>query len=895
MTPNPDIYREQVAYLLRQSPVTIAVNGSVTLFTSIILWHHTADLWLFAWMMMQLAIIAATYLLWRRSVRRARLPQSFQAGRPRRRLRMPTSIFLGLLSGASWGTLVFFLPALPPAQGLALLIILVGMASGASTNLAAIPSVALSFILADMAPIIIYFFLQGTLTYSALGAMSMIYTLAQLFAARTMYAAFLESSQNRRENAALLEQIRQERAVAEASLLQSEERYSEVVENVGDMIVSTEPEGKFLFINRAWYDRLGYTQADVENLTFRATLHPEYLTQSIDHVRRVLLRESTDPVELVLKKKNGQPVWVEGNINPLFENDKLVRIRGIFRDISLRKEAEQLQHDLQTQLQVRVTEATRELAETNTSLQMQIGVRRQVERAWRNSETQLRLILDSTVEAIYGVDRNGLCTFANAACAHFLGYEDTAELLGANMHALTHFQSPDDCTICAVNKIQGREHADNQNFKRRDSGLFPVEYSASSIMRDGQVIGGVVAFLDITQRRSAEEQLHQSQKMEAIGQLTGGIAHDFNNLLAIIVGNLDLLTASFKEQQAYSREKGRKHAEAALRASERAAALTQRLLSFSRKKMLTPEIISIRELIRNMTDLIPRVVGEDIKLEVRSNASSAKIFVDISQAENALLNLLINARDAMQGKGVLQSEVTLRKFDQPFETPRLSIPAGEYARFSVRDTGKGIAPEILDKVFEPFFTTKDEGLGTGLGLSMVHSFVTQANGYIHIESQPGVGTEVVIYLPIAAAEMIAAAQTGQSLDAGAVSADATPAASRLILVAEDDPDVRLTSVAQLQELGYSVLSAADGTSAIALFTANPGIDLLYSDVMMPNGMSGPVLAQHIRALKPEIKVLYCTGYDSSGALLSAESNAIVLQKPVRKDTLAARLKEVLGS
>jgi len=888
--------------MARQTPSNTAVTGGVGLFTSAILWYSVPDLWLFIWTMGHLVMTSLAYIRWRRSLSKKRWATPSTAGvreKSRRRF-LPLAVGWATLSGAVWGSAAFFLPELQPVEQLALMIVMASMASGASSTLAAVPLAAAGFILADLVPAIIYFFLQGTFIYSALGVMAAMFALALLSSTRTVYGIFLEASRNRRENLALLDQIRDERQAAAETLMHSEERYSDVVETIGDMIANTDAEGNFLFANRSWRTTLGYTDTDLARLKFLDIIDDDYKETVLDMTSKIAKTKLPGMVEFIFRAKDGQPVWVEANASPIFENGKFGRINGVFRDIGLRKQAERTQMEVQAQLQQQVAEATRDLAEINTSLQSEVTERRQAERAWRNSEAQLRLILDSTVEAIYGVDRNGRCTFANSACARLLGFEEAAELLGADMHTLTHDHVVDEtqgnCAICRVHQENAAAHADSQKFMRHDGQPFSVEYSARSIIRDGQVVGGVVAFLDITRRRMAEEQLRQSQKMEAIGQLTGGIAHDFNNLLAIIVGNLDLLASTGDENSALRNAANRRRTDAALHAAERASLLTQRLLTFSRKKMLSPQVIDPGEMVSEMSEILHSTLGDGITINIDMAAPLWEVVLDPSQFENALLNLAINARDAMAGNGVLTLEIKNISMDAPLNIPRLQLPAGDYVRLSVRDTGAGIQPDILDKVFEPFFTTKDVGQGTGLGLSMVFGFVEQSSGYIHLESAPGIGTGVTLYLPRATtAGTKVYGREKQPLN-GAYASPVIAPENFCILVVEDDPAVRQSSVAQIKELGYKVLSAEDGPSALALFTANPGINLVYSDVMMPNGMNGPELADRIRAIAPEIKILLCTGYEGDTPNLSGMAQKItILQKPVRKAVLAAKLQEILSA
>lgn len=901
MPANRDLYRDQVAFLAQQTPITILVSGGVTLFTSIFLWTELPDLPLFIWMMAQCIFITAIYLQWRReSIRqRLKLSQPASSQPPRRLSFIPQPVIWGGLGGALWGVTVLYFHELEPESRLALIIVLLGMASGASSVMAAIPAMAASFILTTLIPLTAYFFLQATTAYSALGAMAIIYTFSLLYSAHNIYRRFLEFTQNRRENAALLEQIRNEREAAAESLARSEERYSDVADNVGDLVVSTDGDGAFLFVNQAFREKLGYSGEDLRKLTFRSILHEDYLRQSLDRIGSVLRREAFDPVELALKTKGGDIFWSEGKINPLHEDGQLIRIHGVFRDISLRRLAEQAQREMQEELQFRVTAATRDLEEKNISLQKEVSERLQAERAWRNSEAQLRLILDSSVEAIYGVDREGRCTFANSACAYLLGFQEPADLLGADMHTLTH--SPDGglsveaCAICQVNRKNIRAHADNQKFTRKDGSQFAVEYSAGSIVRDSQIVGGVVAFLDITRRLTAEEKLRQSQKMEAIGQLTGGIAHDFNNLLAIILGNLDLLASSLQKETPPQASVMTRRTQAAIRASERASALTQRLLTFSQKKRLSPQIIDPGRIMADMSDMLRRTLGDEIQLDIRVDRAACKVLGDVSQFENAIINLSLNARDAMPEGGVLSFEIRNISLDEARVFSGTEIPAGDYLCIRVSDTGAGIAQENLNRVFEPFFTTKESGKGTGLGLSMVFDFVQQLSGHIYIDSLPARGTEVSIFLPRMLQTTDAATISQKPQERGNGAKGFFNPAAHKVLVVEDEPGVRQSTVAQLKELGYTVVTAEDGPAAIEIFSAEPGIDLLYSDVSMPNGMNGHALAEKIRALSSDVKILLCTGYDGETGIASAAASTYkILQKPVRKDTLAMALREALN-
>lgn len=900
MPANHDIYREQVAYLARQIPANVAITGSTSLIIVILIWDEASASRLLLWIVAQLAITSTVFLRYLRGRNRSQhavtpAPASPRASSGRF---VPLAVVWGTLSGAVWGCTAFLLPELSPELELAVIIVMVSMASGASSTLAAVPLAATGFILADMTPLIIYLLLQQTAAYLVLGLLGGLFSLVMVASTRVVYRHFLEAAQNRRDNALLLDQIRDERIAAAETLLHSEERYHDVVETVGDMIANTDPDGNIVFANRSWRTTLGYDDADLALMNFLDIIEDDHKAIVERITGKITKTYAPATAEFVFKAKDGRSVWVEANANPMFKNGKLVRINGIFRDINLRKQAERTQQEVQTQLKLRVTEATRDLADINASLHQEISERRQAERAWRNSEEQLRLILDSIVEAIYGVDLNGRCTFANMACAQLLGYEEPAEILGVDMHAVAHVQSganaAGDCPVCLVHRRNARAHSDDEYFTRKNATLFPVEYSAGSILRDGLLVGGVVAFLDITRRRVAEDQLRQSQKMEAIGQLTGGIAHDFNNLLAVIVGNLDLLASGQGPDAAHLDAATKRRTDAALRAAERASDLTQRLLSFSRQTILNPQIINPGAMVEDMSEILRRVLGDEIVFVLHMASPLWEMVIDQPQFENVLLNLSINARDAMPGGGVLTIDIANVSLNSPLRLARSTAPEGDYVRLTVSDTGGGIPADIIDRVFEPFFTTKGVGHGTGLGLSMVYGFVEQSNGFINIGSEIGCGAQVTIYLPRAIPVATPrTANQANSTSGHAATVGVTPG-DVCILVVEDDPGVRNSTVAQISGLGYKVLTAEHGVAALELFKATPGINLVYTDIMMPHGMDGLALAEHVKAINPDIKVLFCTGFGGDSFQNPDPSLATsVLQKPVRIGVLAEKLREML--
>ncbi|MBB3527100.1 ATP-binding protein [Rhizobium sp. BK456] len=380
------------------------------------------------------------------------------------------------------------------------------------------------------------------------------------------------------------------------------------------------------------------------------------------------------------------------------------------------------------------------------------------------------------------------------------------------------------------------------------------------------------------------EALRQAQKLEAIGQLTGGVAHDFNNLLQIIVGNLDTLTRNLPPEAG----RLRRAASQAMNGARRAAALTQRLLAFARRQPLDPKPIDTNSLIRGMSELLHRTLGEIYHIEVVLAAGLWKVEADPNELESALLNLAINARDAMPDGGKLTIETFNAQLDEAYASSHAEVIPGQYTAISVSDTGTGMDTETLSHVFEPFFTTKDQGKGTGLGLSQVYGFVKQSKGHVKIYSEVGEGTTVKIYLPRLFSD---------GADDEVAEAPAIPEASagEVILVVEDDPDVRAYSVESLRELGYHVLEAKDGPAALQALSSYGKVDLIFSDVVLPGGMSGADVVAKARETNPTQKALFTTGYSRNAIVHHGrlDKGVHLLPKPFSFEDLAVRVRDVL--
>jgi signal transduction histidine kinase/ActR/RegA family two-component response regulator len=391
---------------------------------------------------------------------------------------------------------------------------------------------------------------------------------------------------------------------------------------------------------------------------------------------------------------------------------------------------------------------------------------------------------------------------------------------------------------------------------------------------------------EIAARTEAESQLRQVHKMEAIGQLTGGVAHDFNNMLAVIMSSITLTRRRLDRGDSNIRPM----LDAAMDAAGRASKLTARLLAFSRQQPLSPEPMDANKFLAGMTDLLQRSLGENAKVETVLAGGLWRICADASQLENAILNLAVNARDAVNGDGRVTLETANTSLDDAYARAHPDVVAGQYVMIAVSDTGAGMAPEIIERAFDPFFTTKPIGAGTGLGLSQVFGFVKQSGGNVKIYSEPGRGTTVKIYLPRYFGTAEEAEKT--SIDPDVARAQA---AGEIILVVEDEPRLREMTCAGLRDLGYTVLEAPDGAEALKIVAARPDIQCLFTDIVMP-GMTGRQLSDAARQQRPDLRVLYTTGYTRNAVVHNGvlDPGVNFLPKPFTLEQLALKLREVFS-
>ncbi len=388
---------------------------------------------------------------------------------------------------------------------------------------------------------------------------------------------------------------------------------------------------------------------------------------------------------------------------------------------------------------------------------------------------------------------------------------------------------------------------------------------------------------EIASRATAENQVRQLQKMEAVGQLTGGIAHDFNNMLAIVIGSLDVA----RRRLVADPGKVEECLDNAMDGAQRAAQLTGRLLAFSRQQPLAPRALDANKLVGGMSEMLRRTVGENLKVETVLAGGLWTTYADAGQLENAVLNLCVNARDAMPDGGALTIETGNAHLDDAYAAVNAEVTAGQYVMISVSDTGAGMPPEVAERAFDPFYTTKGVGRGTGLGLSQVHGFVKQSGGHVKIYSEPGVGTTVKLYLP----------RSRRQEDALDVAGPATAPRARgeeIVLVVEDEERVRHLSVDALRDLGYVVVQASDANQALSVLELQPRVDLLFTDIVMPD-MNGRRLADEAISRRPDIKVLYTTGYTRNAVVHNGvlDANVAFLPKPFTFDQLALKVRQVL--
>jgi PAS domain S-box-containing protein len=517
--------------------------------------------------------------------------------------------------------------------------------------------------------------------------------------------------------------------------------------------------------------------------------------------------------------------------------------------------------------------------------------------ASKTHERQLQLLVQSLKDhAIYMLDPQGRVTTWNMGAQNIKGY-DPDEIIGEHFSRFfTDEDRRDDLPAHALRKAEqeGRFEAEGWRI-RKDGSRFWASAMVEPIRDEtGKLIGFAKITRDFTERHQAQavldqarEQLVQVQKMESIGQLTGGVAHDFNNLLTIIIGNLETAQRHVGKLSGGAATQLARVIGNAMNGARRAATLTQRLLAFARRQALNPKALDVNKFIATSVDFLQRSLGETIEVQAVGGGGLWQVEIDPNQFEISLLNLAVNARDAMPEGGKLTIETSNAFLDQAYCRSNPEVSPGQYVLVAVSDTGAGMTKEVAGRAFDPFFTTKEVGQGTGLGLSQVYGFVKQSGGHVKIYSETGEGTTVKIYLPrLATANVVEDTPAERTAGEGL---------GETILVVEDDADVRAYVVEVLRELNYNVLEAHDATAALAVMDRRGSrVDLLLTDVVLP-GINGRELAQQMQGRQPDIKVLFMTGYSRNAIVHQGrlDPGVEVVQKPVTQVELSARIRDLL--
>ncbi|UFN47327.1 PAS domain S-box protein [Roseomonas sp. OT10] len=590
-----------------------------------------------------------------------------------------------------------------------------------------------------------------------------------------------------------------ERRRAEEAMRESEERFRTIADQAPLMLWVTNAEGRCTFLNRAWYEFTGQREEEALGFGWLDATHPEDAQRAERAFRTAIADREGIWLEYRLRRADGAWRWAIDAAAPRFDGEgRFLGHVGSVVDITERKEAEQAQAQVNEMLERRVAERTRER-----------------DSMWRLSD-DLMLVCDAA----------GSLLATNAAWSARLGWSE-GELLRHRFLDLVH---PEDRAAVGEGLARlgrGETARFEGRVRHRDGSHRAIAWAAAPEGERSYAIGR-----DVTDQRELEEQLRQSQKMEAIGQLTGGIAHDFNNMLTGIIGSLEMLK---RRIEAGRLDQVDRYVAAAAASAQRAAGLTHRLLAFSRRQSLDVRATDVNRLVHGMQEILHRTLGENIRLQPALDARLWLAETDANQLESALLNLVINARDAMPHGG----RVTISTRNLHWEAGERdhgsgnmaeALRPGDYVAIAVTDSGTGMTSDVVAKAFDPFFTTKPIGQGTGLGLSMIYGFVRQSGGQVRIESAPGHGTSVTLYLPRALRREAAAAAPRLHEVPRAV-------AGERVLVVEDDPAVRMLVLDVLEELGYAAIEAADGRSALPILEGGERIDLLVSDVGLP-GLNG---------------------------------------------------------
>jgi len=625
-------------------------------------------------------------------------------------------------------------------------------------------------------------------------------------------------------------------------------QYQDLFEFAPDALVMSTPDGRLVMANRQAERLFGYGQASlleqrIEQLLPGASWAQEAALEQGSAAGPERQRVAQETLSLKAHHRNGTTRPVEVSYTRL-QTESGARLALAIRDVSERVE----------------------------------------------SNTRLLAMADTLPVLLTYFDRDGLCRMANRTFERWFQCRADA-VLGQSREALLGAFAGKGYLECAEAGTGAASRSAFEAVHRYPDGEernVEVHY-VPHLDAQGGVIGYYTMVVDITERVRIGKQLALSQKMDSIGRLSGGVAHDFNNLLSVIQGNLQLLerSAAKGDIEAMSTWIG-----AALDAVSKGADLTQRLLAFSRRQDFADEVIDVKRRLAEIDSLLQRIIGEEIALRTRIGERLLPILGDVSQFDNALINLAVNARDAMPQGGTLTIEADTIYLNSRYVSAHPNLPAGDYLLITVSDTGQGVAPEHVDRVFEPFFTTKGPDKGTGLGLASVYGFMKQAKGHVTLYSEVGHGTSVNLYFPVR--DLGAKVARAEQRDAASESVESTPLQGK-VLVVDDHADVRMLSAEMLRSFGCTVLEASDGPSALRILAEHPDIDLLFTDVVMPGGMNGLELAQRAVAASPGLRVLYTSGFTEASAAHNTPrvEHSLWLRKPVDIAVLEREIRHIL--